>query len=199
MPDTPPPKPNRVAAVILAAGTSARLGQPKQLLPLYGRPLLQHVVDAAAEAGVDRIVVVLGQAAPEVEAALVLPANAEVCVNPRFADGQSTSLHAGIERLTEDVDFALVLLGDQPGVSADTLRAVAKAPAAPIVRARYSGRPGHPVRFAREVWPALNETRGDTGARDLLTAGAYDVAYIDVDGDPPPDIDTWDDYTRLVG
>lgn len=197
MPETPPPQPTRVAAVILAAGVSTRLGEPKQLLPLAGRPLLQHVVDAAHAGGVDEILVVLGHTAEHIERALSLPANAHVVVNPRFAEGQSTSLHAGIDRLSDDVAAALVLLGDQPGVSADIIRAVATAAPAPIVRARYSGRPGHPVRFARTVWPALKETRGDTGARDLLMAGLYDVVYVEVEGDPPPDVDTRDDYARL--
>jgi molybdenum cofactor cytidylyltransferase len=186
-----------VAAVILAAGTSSRLGRPKQLLVFRGRPLLQHVVDSAYEAGVDEIVVVLGHAASEVESMLALPTNARVCINPLFAHGQSTSLHAGIDLLSDDIDAALVLLGDQPGVSADIVRAVATAAPASITRARYSGSPGHPVRFAREVWPALNETRGDTGARDLLMSGVYNVVYVDIEGDPPPDVDTWDDYTRL--
>lgn len=197
MPETPPDKPTRVAAVILAAGASARLGEPKQLLPLVGRPLLQHVVDAAHAGGVDEIVVVLGHETERIERALSLPANARVVVNPRFAEGQSTSLHAAIDKLSDEIDAALVLLGDQPGVSANTIRAVATAAPAPIVRARYSGRPGHPVRFSREVWPALKATRGDTGARDLLTGNDPGVVYVEVEGDPPPDVDTWDDYARL--
>ena len=200
MPDPGPVQPTRVAAVILAAGASTRLGEPKQLLPLAGRPLLQHVVDAAHRGGADRIVVVLGHAAARIEEALDLPPNARVVTNPRFEEGQSTSLLAGIDALGPDVDAALVLLGDQPGVDPAAIRAVIGAfatGAGPIVRARYRGRPGHPVLLARAVWADLRRVGGDRGARDLIAADPGRVTPVDVEGDPPPDIDTWEDYARL--
>lgn len=201
MPETPHPQPTRVAAVILAAGASTRLGEPKQLLPLAGRPLLQHVVDAAHAGGVDEIVVVLGHAAEKIERALSLPPSARVAVNPRFAKGQSTSLHTGIGALGSGVGAAMVLLGDQPGMSPVAIRAVAatfREVGRPIVRASYRGHPGHPVLFARSVWPALLATSADRGARDLLASQSDRVRLVDLDADSPPDVDTWDDYARLA-
>jgi CTP:molybdopterin cytidylyltransferase MocA len=200
MPDPGSAQPTRVAAVILAAGTSTRLGEPKQLLPLEERPLLQHVIDAARRGGVDEIVVVLGHAAGEIGRALALPPSARVITNPRYAEGQSTSLLAGIDALGPDVGAALVLLGDQPGVDPEAIRAVVaafKAGAGPIVRARYSGRPGHPVLLARAVWVELRQATGDRGARDLIAASPDRVTSVDMEGAPPADVDTWEDYARL--
>lgn len=202
MPHSSPAQPSRVAAVILAAGTSARLGQPKQLLPLEGRPLLQHVVDTAHRGGVDEIVLVLGHAAEEIREALSLPPNARTLVNAHFAEGQSTSLRAGIGALDPGVEAALVLLGDQPGVSPAAVRAViaaSRAGSAPIVRARYSGHPGHPVLFAREIWREVCESTADRGARGLIASRPDLVTFVDLKDEPPPDVDTWDDYARLGG
>ena len=80
-----------IAGVVLAAGTSSRLGRPKQLLPLQGKPLTQHVIDATIAAGLDEVVVVLGHAAEEVEAGLELPPPARAVVNPDYEAGQSSS------------------------------------------------------------------------------------------------------------
>jgi CTP:molybdopterin cytidylyltransferase MocA len=148
-----------VGAVVLAAGGSRRLGRPEQLLPLAGRPLLQHAIDAASEAGLADLVVVLGHDAEAVAAAIHLPSGAVTVVNPRYREGQSTSLRAGLCALAPGVSAALVLLGDQPAVSVGAIRAVVDAGAAvgatPIVQARYGGRPGHPVLLGRETWGEL--------------------------------------------
>lgn len=174
----------------------------KQLSPLRGRPLLQHVIDAAAEASLDGVVVVLGHAADEVAAALRLPEGVEIAVNPLFEAGQSTSLRVGLERAPAGAAAAVVLLGDQPGVRADAIRAVVAAHAAsgaPILRASYRGRPSHPVLLDREVWPAARALRGDAGARPLIAAHAGRVEMVEVGGDPPEDVDTPDDLARLRG
>jgi len=85
-----------VVGIVLAAGRGARMGSPKQLLELDGRPLLQHVIDAAAAAPLEGVIVVLGHEAERVAAALDLPAGVVVVANPRHRDGQSTSLRAGL-------------------------------------------------------------------------------------------------------
>jgi molybdenum cofactor cytidylyltransferase len=145
-----------IAALVLAAGTSTRLGEPKQLLDLDGRPLVQHVVDAAAAAGLRPIVVVLGHAAGEVAAALDLPPGARTVVNRRYADGQSTSLRAGLDAMAEEVVAAVaVLLADQPTLPAATIRAVVTRhgeSATPVTRPRFDGTPGPPVILDRSVW-----------------------------------------------
>ena len=191
-----------ISIVILAAGGSERFGRPKQLEPLRGRPLVQHAINAAAASGAGEVVVVLGASADDVEAAITLPAGARVVVNLLHAQGQSTSLQAGLRALDDPVAAAVILLGDQPGIAPETIRRVVDAwrdrkPA--IVQARYHGLPGHPVLFAREVWPQLLAVTGDRGARDVLTADARRIAWVDVESDPPPDIDTPRDLMRLDG
>jgi molybdenum cofactor cytidylyltransferase len=188
-----------VCGIVLAAGRGVRMGgTPKQLLPLDGRPLLQHAVDAAAAAGLQDIVVVLGHEADRIAPALHLPPGARVVVNPRHEEGQATSLSVALGAMPPGATAALVLLGDQPEVRAEALRAViAAAGDAPVVRASYGGVPGHPVLLARSLWPELARGRGDAGARGLIAARGERPALVEVGGSAPADIDTPDDYARL--
>ena len=190
-----------VFALVLAAGSGSRMGSPKQLLPVGGRPMLQHAIDAVVAAGLTDLVVVLGHAAQEVAAALALPPGALAVVNPRHAEGQSTSLAAGLAQMPTGADAALVLLGDQPEVRPDAIRALAAAHApggAPILRASYGGRPGHPVLIDRALWPEAMELRGDGGARALVARHPGSLRLVEVGGAPPEDVDTPDDHRRVT-
>ncbi len=111
-----------ISGIVLAAGSSSRLGRPKQLLELAGKLVLQHVVDAAAAAPLDEILVVLGHSAGEVADRLALPAHGRVVLNPDHALGQSTSLQAGLRAAAPGADAAVVLLGDQPGIRPEAIR-----------------------------------------------------------------------------
>jgi molybdenum cofactor cytidylyltransferase len=189
---------SRVGVIILAAGSSRRLGRPKQLLDLEGKPVLQHVVDAAGEAGVGEIVVVLGHAADQIEAALTLPQHVQVVVNADHATGQGSSLRVGLDRLSPHVGRAVIVLGDQPRVAPDAIQAVA-AGIGPIIRAVYRGTPGHPVAFDRDVWTELVTTAsGDQGGRELLRRDPHRVHGVALDRPSPLDIDTDDDYRRVL-
>lgn len=190
-----------IAGVILAAGTSTRLGSPKQLLPLEGRPLLQHVIDAAAAASLDPIVVVLGHRAAEVEAALELPDGASVVVNEDYAAGQAASLRSGLASLPESAAAAVILLGDQPRIAHDVIRAAVEkweSTGGPVVRTLYRGQPGHPVVLAREVWSEVMAHRGDRGARDLLVERRQWIVPLERDEEAPADVDTRTDYQGLT-
>jgi molybdenum cofactor cytidylyltransferase len=191
---------NRIAAVILAAGASSRMGRPKQLLDWGGRPLARAAAEPALAARLAPIVAVVGAARAEVEAALAdLPL--QVVANPDYAAGQSTSLRAGIAALDPDADAVVVLLGDQPFVTAAIVeRLVAEwhASQASIVAPVYAGQRGNPVLFARAVFPELLAIQGDQGARSVLAADPSRIHPVAFD-DPRPlaDIDTLEDYERL--
>jgi molybdenum cofactor cytidylyltransferase len=201
-----------VAAVVLAAGSSRRMGQPKQLLPWHGRPLLQHVLDVAAASAVGEIVLVLGHEADGVRAAIELPARGRIVVNERHAEGQGTSLACGVAALGADAvaahgaDAVAVLLGDQPGVSSalvDAVVAAFLAGDAAAVRPVWRGadgtqQPGHPVVLARRVWPEVAALTGDRGARDLFAEHPDWLCELAMAGDAPTDIDDPADYRRAA-
>jgi molybdenum cofactor cytidylyltransferase len=190
-----------IAGLILAAGRSARMGRPKQLLPIGDRPLLQHVVDVACSADLADVVVVLGHAAEEVAAGLSLPPQARVVMNPEHGAGQSTSLSRGLESLGREVEAAVILLGDQPAVRRDAVRAVVEAyrqTGGPIVQASYRGVSGHPVLFHRRVWSTLHAVQGDMGARAVLRDHPDWVVPVEIDEPPPADVDSWKDYRRIT-
>jgi molybdenum cofactor cytidylyltransferase len=198
------PNPLFFSGVILAAGKSTRMGRPKQLLPLHGRPLLQHVIAAAARSRLDEIVLVLGDHADEVREAIEVPQRTRVIVNAEFDEGQSSSLRLGLRSAHPDAAAAVILLGDQPQVSADLINRVIDAFAtnrAPIVRpifvASGSRVPGHPVILARSVWPAIMRLSGDEGARSAMSAHPEWVRELTIAETAPKDIDTWADYEML--
>ena len=194
----------RVGGLVLAAGEGSRFGGTKQLAELGGRPLLSYAL--AAVAVLDPRVVVLGHEAEAILAAVSLEgARPVVCAD--WAEGQSASLRAGIEALG-DVDAAVVVLGDQPRITAAAVSALvaavtATAPgphahgtAAAAARASYGGRPGHPVLLGRPLLARVGELRGDVGFRDLLSGD--DVLEVEVGGlADPVDIDTREELARL--
>jgi molybdenum cofactor cytidylyltransferase len=197
-----------VSGVVLAAGSSTRMGCPKQLLPLGDRPLLRHVVDAALASCLDEVVLVLGHRAREIERGLALPAGGRVrvAVNSDYARGQSGSLRLGLRSTSRRAAAAAILLGDQPGVSARVIDRVVgafRAAGGLAARPEYAtvGKrrlPGHPVLLARRIWPELDELRGDEGARALLAARPEWLLAVEMEGEPPGDIDTPADYRRAL-
>jgi molybdenum cofactor cytidylyltransferase len=198
-----------ISGVILAAGASVRMGRPKQLLPLGGKPLLRHAVDAALDSCLDEVVLVLGHRAREIEEALALSSGSgvRVVVNPDHASGQASSLLLGVRSTSALARAAAILLGDQPGVSAALIdRVVADFRASDALAARPEYRaagggsvPGHPVLLARRLWSELECLRGDEGARGVLASRSEGVIVVAVAGELPPDIDTPDDYQRMLG
>jgi molybdenum cofactor cytidylyltransferase len=174
-----------VAFIVLAAGAGRRFGGPKQLAPLDGRPLLQHVVDAAP----DPLTVVLGAHADAVRSAIDFD-GVSVVVCDDWEEGQAASLRAGVAAVGP-VDTAVVLLGDMPFVTPQVIVGALDHLTRPwdAVRTLYAGEPGHPVVLGRRVLAAVPELHGDVGARDLLRSfrvREWEAGHL---GDPT-DIDT---------
>ncbi len=163
----------RTAAVVLAGGGSSRFGSAKQLARWQGQTFIERVVDLAlAAATVQSVIVVLGAEVKRCQAVL---ANRPVkfVINERWADGQSTSMQAGLAAVPANVDSVVFLLVDLPGLTAtivDSLIERYRKTLAPIVWPEFEGRRGNPVLFDRSLFPELMQIRGDTGGRPLVNA-----------------------------
>jgi molybdenum cofactor cytidylyltransferase len=188
-----------VAVVILAAGSSSRLGRPKQLLELGGEPLLRHTVRHALACSATDVVLVLGNRANEIASAAG-ELGQRTIVNPGFSMGQSTSLVVGISALADGTDAAIVMLGDQPTVMADLLNDLIErfgSTNAAIVQPRYRGMPGNPVLLRRDLFPELLTLTGDRGAREIIKQRSSEIEYVDFDLPVPLDVDSEEDYHVL--
>lgn len=195
-------RPAPVAAVVLAAGASQRMGQPKQLLPwgADGRPMLRHVVQTILAASPDEVIVVLGHAAERLAPALAgLPV--QVVVNPAWADGLSASVRAGLDAVGPTAEAALFVLADQPHLTPQMVSALVarfRRSRAPIVAPLAGGQRGAPALFSRALFDELRAVRGDRGGRDLIARHPDLIAAVELpDAAPLADIDTPDDYAAL--
>ncbi|PWC55550.1 molybdopterin-binding/glycosyltransferase family 2 protein [Azospirillum sp. TSO22-1] len=197
------PRAPRIAAVVLAAGRSSRMGGPNKLLAdVHGTPLLARTVDAVLASAARPVVVVTGHQADAVRAALG-GRPVTVVHNPDFAEGLSTSLRVGLAALPADVDGVLVCLGDMPAVASGVLdRLIAaynptegRAICVPVAH----GRRGNPVLWDRRFFADMARVSGDTGARHLIGENAEQVCEIQVEGDGVlADVDTPDGLARLM-
>jgi molybdenum cofactor cytidylyltransferase len=187
-----------VAGLVLAAGGSRRLGRPKQLLPYRGATLLDAALGTARACGFDQLLVALGGAAEGVREAVDL-SGAEVVVNDAFGEGCSSSIAAAMDALDPRADVLVLLLGDQPGVTPRTVRALlAGRDGAPLAVCRYEDGRGHPFAFGRPVFDDLRALHGDKAVWKLLDRRAADVVEVGVPGTVPPDVDTWADYEAVL-
>lgn len=176
----------RIAAVVLAAGRSTRMGGANKLLaPAGGVPMVRRAAEAALASRCVYVTVVIGHEAEQVAAALDGLAVA-VTHNVAFAEGLAGSLRCGLNALPADVDGALILLGDMPCIGAadiDRLIAVFDPEHPGIVVPQRNGRRGNPVLWPREHFGAMLELRGDSGARGLLERFAGEVEAVQFDSD----------------
>jgi molybdenum cofactor cytidylyltransferase len=181
-------------AVVLAGGGGSRFAGPghKLLAERDGRSVVEHAVAAAREA-LGEVLVVTG--AVQLPSAVTAMPGVRVVHNPRWADGQATSLATAIELAEGDdaIDAVVVGLGDQPDITAESWRRLA-ASTAPIAIATYDGRRRNPVRLHRSIWRLL-PTTGDEGARALTRLRADLVEEVPCNGSPG-DIDTLEDLLR---
>jgi molybdenum cofactor cytidylyltransferase len=186
-----------VAGVVLAAGGSSRLGQPKQLLPFRTATLLDHTVATARGCAFDQLLVAIGGAAGAVRAQVDL-SGADVVVNDGYGEGCSSSIGAAMAALDPRARLMILLLGDQPGVTSGTVASLlAGRGDADLAVCRYDDGLGHPFCFSRRLFPTLRGLRGDKAVWKLVAAGGDDVAKVPVTGPVPIDVDTWADYEAV--
>jgi molybdenum cofactor cytidylyltransferase len=194
----PPPTEPFVTGLVLGAGGSRRLGRPKQLLPYGAGTLLGHVVGVARACPFAQLIVALGGSADEVRATVDL-AGADVVVNDDYGAGCSSSIAAALGAVDPGCDVLVLLLGDQPGVTAGTVAALLGGRGdAPLAVCRYDDGRGHPIALARSLFADLAGLHGDKGVWRLLDDRAGDVAEVPVAGRIPLDVDTPEDYRAVL-
>jgi molybdenum cofactor cytidylyltransferase len=190
-----------VTAIILAAGTSSRMGQPKQLLPFEGRSLVRRAAEAALGSRARQTLVVTGAESERVDAELTGLA-VMLVHNSEYADGMSTSLRAGLRAVRPEVDAVVVMLADQPFITADIVDGLIdlfEQTEAKIVRPRYGGQPGNPVLWDQSLFGDLMAQTGDQGGRALLQQHASEIVWLDLpDARLQTDVDTPEAYASLT-
>lgn len=190
----------RAAGIILAAGMSSRFGQPKQLLDWNGKSFVRHVTETALRSALEPVAVVTGFHHAEIESRLLdLPI--ERIYNPNYAQGQSTSIRAGLAALPRNIGAAVFLLADQPQISAEIIRALVETHAAelpPILAPLVLGeRRANPVLFDQAAFPDLMQLQGDVGGRAIFNR--HKVSHLPWHDDSLLfDVDKPEDYERLL-
>ena len=190
-----------ISGLILGAGASQRLGQPKQLLPFGGMTLLGWIVAQAEQAvALDELVVVLGRAADQIRERVDF-GTAKVVENPAFSEGCAASYRAGIAALSPRSEALMIILGDQPGIKPEVIDRLAGEwlpDVGRIALCSYRGHKGHPMIFAKPLFKQLMELHGDKAAWKLVDANPDLVQHIEFDLPFPEDINTWNDFESLV-
>ena len=184
-----------ITGVVLAAGEGRRFGGTKQIAVLDGRPLAQHSIDALTAAGVDELLVITGHDAEAVEFVLSLPPHGRFVRNLAYREGQATSLAAAFHEIAQDSEASVVLMADQPGITAGDVRSLVQrftATRKQIVRLRFNNGPG-PALLSREVYAEAGHLHGDVGARVLMASHPDWIEEVPIDRPAPIDIDAPDD------
>lgn len=191
---------SRISAVILAAGTSTRMGSVKQLLRLDGRPLLEHVLDHVCDSGVSEVTLVLGHAAQAIRAAVDL-GRVKVVINENYGSGMGSSLKAGLAAVAPRAEAAIIVLADQPFVrpaTLDQLMAEYSRTHARIVIPTYRGFRGNPVLLDRTLFPQVMGLSGDIGCRAIFGDHVEAIVKLPVeDVGILLDVDQQTDYEKL--
>ena len=189
-----------IAAIVLAAGESTRMGRPKMVLPWGETTVIGRVVQVLSQGGVDEVVVVTGGAREQVERAL--QGFSVRCVfNPRYIqDEMLLSLRTGLSALPRECQAAMLALGDQPQIEAHVVQSLLekyRQSGAPLVIPSYKMRRGHPWILAHGLWEAVYTLSPGATMREIIENHAEQIAYLEVDSPSIlRDLDTPEDYRR---
>jgi len=193
---------NDVVALVLAAGLSTRMGQPKLLMDWGGKTVLQTVLSTLHSCGITKIHTVLGANRELIQKSiLALPFPVEMVFNPDFANGEMTdSIRVGIRTLPKDATAALIVLGDQPHMRIETVSGVLETygnTGAKIIVPSYNYRRGHPWLIDRTLWSELENLNPSYTLRDFLRRYQHEIHYFNVDSPSVlQDLDTPQDYQQ---
>jgi len=191
--------PERVAGVVLAAGSSSRFGQNKLLLELDGQSLVRRAVRATSQAGVDQVVVVLGHQAARVKAELA-GLSCVTIVNLDFADGVGTSLRLGVSRVDPAADAVVVVLADMPFVTRAMIGDVVaryRSSGAPLVVSQYGQVEAPPTLYARSLMSELGGLKGDQGGKAVGLRHRHHAEVVSWPEQALADIDVAEDYDHI--
>jgi molybdenum cofactor cytidylyltransferase len=191
---------NRTGIIILAAGSSSRMGEPKQLMMFKNKTLLQHIIGEAKKANLEPVICVTGYHS-ELITKSIQALDVSIIYNAHWSEGMGSGITTGIKQvLLSDVDSIILAVSDQPYVSADlfeTMKAKKDQSGKGIVACSYAGTLGTPVLFGKEYFKQLNSLNGDQGAKNIVKLNMPDVCTVDFEkGDI--DIDTKEDYEKLI-
>jgi molybdenum cofactor cytidylyltransferase len=191
-----------IAALILAAGESSRMGTPKATLAYRGCTFLELILETLREGGLERICVVLGHQAAEIRQRVEIDF-AQVVINPDYRSGQTSSLQAGLRALiADDTEAVLLCLVDHPAVSAATVRMIAsvfREGGAPVVIPTFHRRRGHPVLIGRRLFEELLALTGGAGADSVVRRYRPATQYVEVEDEGVViDVDDPESYRRLI-
>ena len=182
---------------MLSGGKSERMGSPKALLPYRGKTFLEHILEVVADSGITQTCVVVGHHRDLIGKSLSVP---NLVYNPRYAEGMSTSVQAGIRALGKDVTVAVVFLVDHTAVSPQTVRQlIAHAASDRIVLPVFNGRRGHPVAFGRDLFDEILALDSTQGLNLVVRREPSRIAEVSVN-DPGVlvDVDTPDQFKKLL-
>jgi len=192
-----------ISAIILAAGESRRMEQLKQLLPWGATTILGQVIENVRASRVDEVVLVVGYKAEEVLAVVSHP-GIKVKINPSYQQGMSSSIQAGLQAIGSNAQAVLLVLGDQPLVSSETINKLIAAYQSQrkdkgIIVPVYQGERGHPVILDLKYKAEIMQLRGDTGCRQIIATYPPDILEIEVDTSSIlQDIDVPDDLANIL-
>jgi len=193
---------NKTGIIILAAGPSARLGKPKQLLIHQGKMLIEHICSEALEAGLHPVLVVTGATSDQVSKALESKP-VEIVFNDQWSTGMASGIVAGLSGILKPdhgIESVIIAVCDQPFVSADLFKQLIKTKAERnrgIVGCAYAGIIGTPVLFGKAYFEKLLTLKGNEGAKKILKTYSADLAGIPFE-EGNIDIDTQEDYEQLI-
>jgi molybdenum cofactor cytidylyltransferase len=187
-----------VTGLVLAAGASRRLGEPKQLLAYRGTTLLGATLDMARSCDFEQLLVTVGGASAELRDRVDFR-DCHVVENEQYASGCSSSVGVALGVVDDRSEGIILLLGDQPEVTTGAVKRLREAAGSSLLGVcRYDDGVGHPFWFRRQVFDDLRALHGDKGVWRLLESGRYPVREVEVAGNIPLDVDTWEDYQALL-